>query len=403
MHRRFIAVTTGVAAMALALTGCAVPPPSGPTFSVAMSGTGCDVSGHTAPSGTTTFTITNSGHETGQFQVFASDRLRIVGVQRDVAPGAPVSYAAHLQPGSYFTGCTLSGAATAVGLAPFTVSGQVIAVDHAVLADDAVANYVSFLQSQAAQLEPGVTEFAKAYMAGDDTKARSLYASSRVAFERIEPTGDDLGELDADLDAREVDAIAAGGDWNGFHRIEKDLWPPAPDALNSDGTSAFAAGWAASTPEERTVLGQALIDDMQSLSALVNDPGFTVELSDISDGAIELLEEIAEKKVTGEEEWWSHTDLSDFAANLQGAFVAFETVKPIVAAKNVNGASVVADIESHFETLTTLLAQYGSLDSGFVAYDTVSDAQRSELSDGVDALASPLANLTHAVIGGTGS
>ena len=42
------------------------------------------------------------------------------------------------------------------------------------------------------------------------------------------------------------------------------------------------------------------------------------------------MEEVATGKVTGEEEYWSHTDLWDFAANVKGAQVAFEDVKPIL-------------------------------------------------------------------------
>ena len=42
-----------------------------------------------------------------------------------------------------------------------------------------------------------------------------------------------------------------------------------------------------------------------------------------------LIDEVATGKVTGEEEYWSHTDLWDFQANVDGARVAFEGVKPI--------------------------------------------------------------------------
>jgi iron uptake system component EfeO len=81
-----------------------------------------------------------------------------------------------------------------------------------------------------------VASFVSAYEAGDDEKARSLFPTTRAFYERIEPVAESLGDLDPRIDYREVDAVAEGLDWTGFHRIEKDLWVPAQDALNSDGS-----------------------------------------------------------------------------------------------------------------------------------------------------------------------
>ena len=60
-----------------------------------------------------------------------------------------------------------------------------------------------------------------------------------MPYERIEPTAEAFGDLDPKIDFREVDAVADGLDWTGFHRIEKDLWPPAAGDLNSDGQDAL--------------------------------------------------------------------------------------------------------------------------------------------------------------------
>ncbi len=56
----------------------------------------------------------------------------------------------------------------------------------------------------------------------------------------------------------------------------------------------------------------------------------TFTTDQIANGSSGLMEEVATGKVTGEEEYWSHTDLWDFAANVKGAEVAFEDVKPIL-------------------------------------------------------------------------
>ena len=102
-----------------------------------------------------------------------------------------------------------------------------MSADEQALADQAVTEYLAYVRSQAAELLPAVQAFAAAYAAGDDETARSLFAATRVPYERIEPTAEAFGDLDPKIDFREVDAVAEGLDWTGFHRIEKDLWPPA--------------------------------------------------------------------------------------------------------------------------------------------------------------------------------
>jgi iron uptake system component EfeO len=254
------------------------------------------------------------------------------------------------------------------------------------------------VKSQVQELIPAVAKLTAAYEAGDDATARSLFAGARVSYERIEPTAEQFGDLDPKIDYREVDAVAENLSWTGFHRIEKDLWPPAAGALNADGTSA-TLNWAPSTPAERKTYGDGLVANVQQLSDLVNKAGFTVSLSDISNGAIGLLDEVATSKITGEEDWWSHTDLSDFQANVQGAEVAFGNVKSIAASKGAAGTKLVASIQKEFTAMDALLSQYGSLQAGYTSYDQVTNAQRKALSDQVNALAEPLSQLTHTVLG----
>ena len=119
----------------------------------------------------------------------------------------------------------------------------------------------------------------------------------------------------------------------------------------------------------------------------------------MSNGASNLLEEIAVNKVTGEENWWSHYDLWDFQANLQGSRIAFDLVAPIAERKGEEGKQLVAQINTEFDKLQELLNQYGSLETGFVLYDTVGSQQQKELTAQIDATREPLAKLTSTVLG----
>ena len=398
--RKLLIGVAGAGALALALSGCVPNQPTAAALSVDVTDDTCVVSEATAASGAITFEITNSGTDVNEFEILADDKLRIVGEKENVTPGQTVSYVAQLSPGTYYTACKFQLIGAPIGLAEFTVTGEASAAsaDEQALIDLAVSNYVAYIKSQVGELVPQVEALTAAYAAGDDEAARDLFALARVSYERIEPTAEAFGDLDPKIDYREVDAVAEGLDWTGYHRIEKDLWPPAEGALNSDGESAFL-DWAPSTPEERQAYADGLNADVQELSDLVNADDFTVTLGDISNGAIGLLDEVAVGKITGEEDWWSHTDLYDFLANVQGAEVAFGNVKDIAESKGDEGTALVSDIDAQFVALKAALAKYGSFESGFTSYDEVTEAQRKELSDQVNALAEPLSQLTHTVLG----
>ncbi|GAA2031303.1 imelysin family protein [Agromyces tropicus] len=399
MLHRALAASAVTAVAALVLTGCVAKADLAEAIPVAIVDDACAVETPTATAGAVTFRLTNDGSDVNEFEVLGDDKLRIVGEKENVAPGQTVDFTAHLEPGTYYTACKFQQVGAPIGLAEFTVTGEAtgVSADRQELADRAVDEYLDYVRSQVAELLPAAAAFAAAYASGDDETARSLYAAARVPYERIEPTAEAFGDLDPRIDFREVDAVADGLEWTGFHRIEKDLWPPAAGDLNSDGQDALA-DWAPSTPAERQALADRLVADVTELHDLVADEHFSVSLDAISNGAIALLDEVAAGKITGEEDWWSGTDLSDFAANVQGAGVAFGAVRPIAEATD-EGAELAAEIDARFDELEAALGEYGSLEDGFVDYATLDDAQTKALSDRVNALAEPLSQLTATVLG----
>ena len=96
---------------------------------------------------------------------------------------------------------------------------------------------LAYVKDQTEQLIVGTKAFAEAFAAGDADKARDLYAATRMHWERIEPVAESFGDLDPKLDVREAD-LQPGEAWTGWHRAEKDLFPPA--------------GYTAMTAAERT-------------------------------------------------------------------------------------------------------------------------------------------------------
>jgi iron uptake system component EfeO len=197
-------------------------------------------------------------------------------------------------------------------------------------------------------------------------------------WERIEPVAESFGDLDPRLDLREAD-LETGQDWTGWHAIEKDLWPPADDST-------------AKTDAERVALADLLVADTDELAMRVDDLSF--DATQLGNGAKELLDEVATGKVTGEEEIWSHTDLWDFQANVDGARIAFEALEPALTTKD---AELADTLTRRFADLQSELDIY-RLGDGFVLYTDLDDEQIKQLADKVNALSEPLAELTAAVV-----
>ena len=352
-------------------------------LTVTASDTTCELSGAEAPSGNLRFSVTNSGTKVNEFYLLAEDGLRIVGEVENIGPGLTRDLVLQAPPGSYFTACKPGMVGDGIR-AGFTVSdsGETLAAneDEKALVEQANTLYAAYVRDQTDQLLVTTEEFAKAFIAEDDDTARALYAPARVHWERIETVAESFGDLDPEMDAREAD-LEDGQKWTGWHRIEKDLWPER------------AKDYAAMSEAERQEYADNLLANTKTLYDRTRDMTFTAD--QIANGAKGLLDEVATGKVTGEEEYWSRTDLWDFQANVDGARVAFDGLKPLLQARGET--ELMDQIETKFVALQKLLDQHKDGD-GFVTYDQLTPDQVKQLSDAVNALSEPLSKLTAAVI-----
>ncbi len=403
---RTLGASAALGVAALALAGCvANTPAASDALTVTSTDDACDVSAATATSGTLAFDVTNSGSQVTEFYLLADDGLRIVGEVENIAPGAKRTLTVTAQPGDYFTLCKPGMVGEGVGRTAFSVTGDRVEAsgDDAEQKKQAVALYAAFVKDQVEQLLPATETFTEAYASGDDEAAKEQFPQVRAFYERIEPVAESLGDLDPKIDYREVDAVAEGLDWTGFHRIEKDLWVPAQDALNADGETPAWQDWAPSTPEQRQEFADDLVANVTELNDYVHSDDFLTALDEqgiggISNGAIGLLDEVATGKISGEEDWWSGTDLWDFQANVEGSKNAFEIVRDFAEAKGDDGKALVEEIDKGYTDIEAKLATYGSLEAGFVNYSEITDQDRRDLTDLINALAEPLSKLTSTIL-----
>ncbi|HEU4964883.1 MAG TPA: iron uptake system protein EfeO [Bacilli bacterium] len=229
-----------------------------------------------------------------------------------------------------------------------------------------IDQYHQYVIDQCDQFVQSVEAFTQAVKNGEIDKAKSLYAPSRMYFERIEPIAESLGDFDPWIDARENDVPEA--EWRGFHRLEKALWVD-------------------NTTEGQTEYADQLLQDVKLLRAKVE----TVEIDApmLVTGAVELLNEVSSSKVTGEEERYSHTDLYDFAANVEGAKKIFDVIRPTLEEKD---ADLAKEIDSRFADLNAALDPYRKGD-GYLIYTELTQEQTKGLSQAIDALAEPLSRM----------
>ena len=87
-------------------------------------------------------------------------------------------------------------------------------------------------------------------------------------------------------------------------------------------------------------------------------------------------------------------DLWDFQANIEGALVGFEGLRPVLKDKD---PELDQQIAVKFAAVQALLDAQ-RVGAGFKSYDQLSQAEVKELSDAVNALSEPLSKLAAAVI-----
>ena len=330
---------------------------------VALTDAGCSPSSIKIEPGPTTFTVSNSGTtKVSEFEIL--DGSRIIGEKENVIEGLDGDFTLNMKPGNYTIACP-GGSSAASG--DLVVSGAAAAQAGDAQLKAATAGYTSYVETQAKELQRRVRAFTAAVKSGDTAKAKSLFASARAPYETIEPVAESFGNLDPEIDAR-VNDVAKGDPWTGFHRIEQGLWQKNSTA----GLSTYA---------------DKLMADVNRLAKKVKGLGYEPE--ELANGANGLLGEVSASKITGEEDRYSHTDLSDFEANVLGSQAAFGLLAPALRKRD---PQLAPTISTRFKATLAALEPYRRGD-GFVSYDTVGQAERRRLSQSVDALAEPLSKV----------
>jgi iron uptake system component EfeO len=340
-----------------------------PTVHLKLTDAGCEPHAAKAPAGPINFEIENAGTtKVTEMEIMEGDT--ILGEKENLSDGLSGSFSLTLDAGEYTIYCP--GGDEERGT--LTVTGKLESGANPE-ADAAVATYRTYLEQNTDALLSQVEPFVAAVIAGDVAEAKALYGAARIPYERIEPVAESFGDLDPRIDARENDVAAA--EFEGFHRIEKALW--------EEGTTSGMKPVA----EELQANVEELAKKVESVK---------LRAVQIANGANELLGEVSASKITGEEERYSHIDLVDFQANVEGAEAAFVAVKPLLESSD---PKLAKEIEADFHAVYAELDPYRK-GHGFVSYTELTEADTRKLARSIDTLAEKLSQVPAAIASAEG-
>ncbi len=332
---------------------------------VKLTDAGCEPASLKLNAGPTEFKVTNGGTgRVSEFEVLSGSR--ILGEKENLVAGLSGSFTINLKPGQYSISCP-GGKTAATGV--LNVGGTAAAATGAgdPLLQSATESYRSYVESKSVILVDRTTKFVAAIKAGDVDAAKAQFAGARAPYETIEPVAESFGNLDPEIDAR-VNDVEKGTPWTGFHKIEQGLWV-------KNSTKGL------------TPIADKLLADVKRLQTKTK--GLTYQPEELANGANGLLDEVSASKITGEEDRYSHTDLSDFEANVEGSETAFGLLAPALRKIDPQLATTIA---ARFDAVNAALAKLKQ-NGQYPSYDTIDKAQRRQLSQLVNALAEPLSQV----------
>jgi iron uptake system component EfeO len=356
------AAALGLVAIFVAACGSSDKAPAGSKqLTFKLTDDGCEPVKASAPAGPIDFKVENGG--TSKYtELEVLDGETILGERENIIEGTSGSFSLTLEEGEYAVRCNEEGGE---GEGTLKVTGR-LETKKSPEIEKAISDYSGYLLENSKELTEKTKPFVAAVEAGEIDKAKQLYPEPRINYERIEPVAESFGDLDPRIDARANDVKPS--EFGGFHRIEKALW----EEETTKGMKPVAEG---------------LQEDVEELEAKIKG-NIKIQAVEIANGANELLTEVSTSKITGEEERYSHIDLVDFLANVEGSQVAFEAVAPLMEKQD---PKLVKEIESDFEAVYTALKPYETSKApGFVLYTELNKSDTRKLAQVIDTLAEKL-------------
>jgi iron uptake system component EfeO len=349
-----------VAAPAVAFAG---PEP----ILVTVTDKGCKPDTVESDAGKTTFRIKNESQRALEWEIL--NGVMVVDERENILPGFVQSLTTTLDAGEYQMTCGLLSNPKGILKVAANTAAKVKPTAMDLVAP--LAQYKVYVTGEIEALVSQTKIFVEAIKSGNLSQAQKAYAPAHMRYERIEPIAELFNDLDGSMDSREDDFEKKADDpkFTGFHKIEKVLF--------ADKTTAGL-----------TPLTDKLMTDVLDLQKRIGD--LAIAPKNLVGGAAELIEEVATKKITGEEDRYSRTDLWDFQANVDGAKKIVTLLGPIVQKQD---ATLSSRMQANFQKVDAVLAKYKVPGGGFESYEKLSETDRGTLKAPITSLAEDLSTL----------
>jgi len=334
---------------------------------ITLTDSGCHPGAVAAPEGKTTFQIKNDSRRAVEWEILKG--VMVVDERENILPGFAQTLTTILDAGDYQMTCGLLS--NPKGILTVAATNAATAKPSAMNLVGPLAEYKLYVKGEIVSLVELTRKLTDAVKAGKLADAQNAYAPAHLRYERIEPIAELFNDLDGSMDSREddFDQKAADPKFLGFHRIEKGLFADK----STDGLAPIA---------------DKLMADALDLQKRIDD--LAIPPKNLVGGAADLIEEVASKKITGEEDRYSRTDLWDFQANLDGAQKIVALLDPLIKKQD---SMLDARLHENFVKVDALLSKYKAGAGGFESYEKLSDKDRTALKAPITVLAEDLSTL----------
>ncbi|KQB52173.1 multidrug DMT transporter permease [Pseudomonas endophytica] len=328
----------------------------------------CEPSELTVPAGANRFRIVNASERAVEWEIL--DGVLVIEERENIAPGLSQVISATLNSGDYAITCgLLSNPRGTLHVTPTAESqAQAKARPSMVAFVGPLSEFRVYLNNQSNALIKTVDALSNAINEGDLVHAQALYIPAREAYQRLAPAAQRLGELDNTLNARAdyFEKREHDPSFIGFHRLEYGLF--------DQRTTQDLAPIAKQLQANAVLLKQQLLAQTLPPEQLVTQVSRT--LHNLADT----------RAASGEEERYSHIDLTGFAANVYTARKVVDLLRPLLSKNNadllLNIDNASASFEAELNTFKTA--------QGYNMYDALNPAQRQAISNKAKALADAL-------------
>ena len=352
---------------ALALSATAALAQAAPQkIQVTINDKGCDPMTLTVPPEKVAFQIKNASRRGVEWEIL-KDHM-VVEERENIIPGFTSVLTTKLDPSEYEMTCGLLSNPKGKLIVQVATKGE----EEPKPTDltGVITTYKTYVAGEVEHLVSNTKVLVAAVKAGKLEQAQKAYAPAHMYYERIEPVAEVFDDLDKSMDSRADDYEKKEADpkFSGYHRIEYGLFKQN----STKGLDAYA---------------DQLMKDALDLQGRIAKLKITPKV--LVGGASDLIEEVASKKISGEEDRYSRTDLWDFRANLDGAQKIVGLLHSDIEKRN---PQLLDRIDTNFAKVDKNLDKYKA-GQGFESYEAVEEKDKTALKGPITALAEDLSKL----------